>query len=377
MKQLDYIRGFCEAEFPGSISAIESGEVNGAVPKDVADHMRRTGLPGALVPASSGGRGLSAVQALRIAVGLGSASASVAVAFAMHSFSVATVASLEEDESRGTLKRVATENLLMCSAFSEGGHGQSLRQPSVAAVRSKDGYWLLNGSKKPCTLAENCDIVTAGIGVKSNSSQALHQLAFAVFDRDRDGISSRPFWGNDVIQGAGSDELVFRNVKVSDRDIYLIDSQTAKSDRLDILGTAWFTLVLIGGYAGVALATIEQLYRLGRGKTESRAAALAAAAGDIESVLLASETISQSIDTRIGYDTLYSILQTRYTLERTLTRHRQELERLAGGSEFIRPSTLTTRTRSTQALQFHPPFWRDQFSEINRFREEGKTFGFL
>ena len=217
MKQLDYIRGFCEAEFPGSISAIESGEVNGAVPKDVADHMRRTGLPGALVPASSGGRGLSAVQALRIAVGLGSASASVAVAFAMHGFSVATVASLEEDESRGTLKRVATENLLMCSAFSEGRHGQSLRQPSVAAVRSKDGYWLLNGSKK----------------------------------------------------------------------------------------------------------------------------------------------------------------QTRYTLERTLTRHRQELERLAGGSEFIRPSTLTTRTRSTQALQFHPPFWRDQFSEINRFREEGKTFGFL
>ena len=64
----------------------------------------------------------------------------------------------------GAAGGIATNNLLVSSGFAEGRPGQGILVPTMTATAAEGGY-LVNGSKKPCSLSRSMDLLTASVGV--------------------------------------------------------------------------------------------------------------------------------------------------------------------------------------------------------------------
>jgi alkylation response protein AidB-like acyl-CoA dehydrogenase len=116
---------------------------------------RKLGGPGLLIPARFGGRGASPLDAARVQIAIGARSPSLAVATTMHHFTIATVMAINAAQpgpEAEMLASVAQENLYVASGFAEGRTGVSIQTSFLAVKRSGTGY-IVNGSKKPCSLS--------------------------------------------------------------------------------------------------------------------------------------------------------------------------------------------------------------------------------
>ena len=119
--------------------------------------------PGLLIPVEFGGRGASALNAVRIQRAIASRSPSLAVATTMHHFTIATVLAISPDDPGAEvelLSAVGHGNLIIASGFAEGKTGVSI-QTSALSVRETTGGFILNGGKKPCSLSHSMDFFTA------------------------------------------------------------------------------------------------------------------------------------------------------------------------------------------------------------------------
>src|SRR5262249_16005252 len=132
---------------------------------------RRHGGPNLLVPAGYGGIGATALDAVRVQRALGAAAPSMTVATMMHHFSIGTLYAVADAVGGDSglddllLKRVASERMLVASGFAEGRTNQGILAPQVEAVPTDGGY-LITGSKKPCSLANSMDLLTASVGIR-------------------------------------------------------------------------------------------------------------------------------------------------------------------------------------------------------------------
>src|SRR6266545_7977660 len=128
---------------------------------------REAGGPGLLVPAEHAGLGADPVQAVRVQRAIGARCPSLAVATTMHHFSVATLVEtsrLSTGFEWALLEGIAEQGLLVASGFAEGRPGQGILAPTVQAMRVDGGY-LVNGSKKPCSLSASMDLLTASVAL--------------------------------------------------------------------------------------------------------------------------------------------------------------------------------------------------------------------
>lgn len=314
---------------------------------------RESGGAGALIPAEHGGLGLTAYESVRLTAEIGRLSPSLAVAATMHNFSVAGLVALAKNADNFEwllLDAVANDRLLMCSAFAEGRSEAGVFSPALRGVRQGD-QWSVSGSKKPCSLAADCDIVTASLGLREEDGS--DQLGVAVFSAQLPGVSSRPFWGSPLLAGARSDELLLQNVLIDDIAILRPEMVSGSPlDSLQTVGLIWFTILIAGGYLGAAARLVNRLLYTQRGSAHDRARLirhLQAAASGLDGV-------AAELDTGIsGHPTLGRALLVRYTVESELKLITDLAVELLGGIDFISGFDSQYILAAVRALQFHPP----------------------
>ncbi|WP_221351178.1 acyl-CoA dehydrogenase family protein [Streptomyces beigongshangae] len=358
MRSLDFARAVCEHHHPGLVKALE--EVPYAERErpgsPVIKLFRACGGVGLLVPGDYGGQGADPLTAIRVQRAIGSLSPSLAAAATMHHFTAAMLYALAAERGRLTdaqvdlLRAVVPGQRLMASGWAEGRTRANVLTPSVTA-RPVDGGYVLTGAKKPCSLSRSMDLLTASIAVPGGDGTP--ELAVALVPASSPGLSVHPFWGNEVLAGAESDEVRLADVFVPEELVV----RTAADDphRLDDLqtaGFAWFELLISAGYAGATSALVQRLLERGAGSAEDRADLVVeceSAFGLLEGAARAAR------DEEPGEATVAGVLVARYSAQDALVRIAQRALELLGGMDFIRSFDTAHLAASVRPLSFHPP----------------------
>ncbi|WP_027658999.1 acyl-CoA dehydrogenase family protein [Salinispora fenicalii] len=308
--------------------------------------------PALLVPAAHGGRGASLLTATRVQRAIGARSPSLAVATTMHHFSVASlveVAAASTGMEWMLLAAIARDNLLVASGFAEGRAGQGILAPTMSAVE-RNGVVVLNGTKKPCSLARSMDLLTASVNLPGDDGDA--RLAVAVVPASTPGVSVQPFWNTPVLAGAESDEVVLTNVEVP-QDL-VVRTELADGDQLDQLqtvGFVWFELLMSASYLGAVTTLAERLLAADRADTWVSAQV----ANTVRAATLLLEGTAAATVGHIGEQHLADALVCRYAVQDAITQVLDLAVEGLGGMEFISSGDVAYLTGACRALALHPP----------------------
>ncbi|WP_432093086.1 acyl-CoA dehydrogenase family protein [Streptomyces sp. bgisy100] len=315
---------------------------------------REAGGAGLLVPAQNTGIGADPLQAVRVQRAVGARCPSLAVATTMHHFSVA---SLVETAKHGAgfewmlLEAIVGKRMLLASGFAEGQTGQSILRPAIRAER-RGGEVVLNGSKKPCSLAHSMDLLTASVEMTDDSGES--RLAVAIVPADADGVSVRPFWRSTVLAGAESEEVVLQDVALDPQMVVLTEvGADAVLDSLHIAGFLWFELLMTAGYLGTASALVERVLRHGRAPASVRAELVT----DLGAAMLAVEAVARTMreSQTWGEGLLTDALTARYAAQDAIGRTTRTALETLGGMSFISSDEGTYLASAAAGLNFHPP----------------------
>ncbi|GKQ35348.1 acyl-CoA dehydrogenase family protein [Streptomyces sp. A012304] len=358
MRSLMSARAVCERHHPGLLTALENlpfaeREAPGS---PVTALFRDHGGAGLLVPEEYGGDGADILEAIRVQRALGSVSPSLAAAAAMHHFTVAMLYELAGGDGRLTpaqtklLHQIAPERLLLASGWAEGRTQQNILIPSVTATPTEGGF-LLNGSKKPCSLARSMDLLTASIAVPG--ADGTPELALALLPADSPGLSVHPFWGNEVLAASESDEVRLADVLVPEELVVrTVPEAPHLLDDLQTTGFIWFELLICAGYAGAATALAATVLERERGGAQDRAAL----AVRVESAFALLEGAARAVrDGLAGEAAVAEVLVARYAAQEALVRAADQALELLGGIDFVRGGDHTRLADSVRPLAFHPP----------------------
>jgi alkylation response protein AidB-like acyl-CoA dehydrogenase len=317
---------------------------------------RAGGGPGLLVPQEHRGIGASACAALQVQRAIGSIAPSLGVATTMHHFSVATLVESWRHERRHEwmlLQAIAERRLLLASGFAEGTHGQGVFRPTMRGRRS-NGVVLINGSKRPCSLARSMDILTASVIIESGQADGTDEFAIALVSAHLPGIEIAPFWATPLLAGAQSDAVTLRDVAVEEELVLELGSAEQPAfDSLQAAGFLWFELLITATYVGIASALVERLLRSGGGDASARIGAVA----ELESSMAALEGIARQIDNGAvaQADLLSKALLCRYSTQDAIDRATALAVEHLGGMAFIGSSDIGYLSAASRALAFHPP----------------------
>ncbi len=316
---------------------------------------REAGGPGLLVPRDHLGSGATAVEAVQVQRAVGSRAPSVAVAVTMHHYSVATfmafLAETPQSNDWLLLDAVAEGNLLVASGFAEGRTGRGIQQPTMDARPTASGF-VLNGTKKPCSLSQSMDMMTASLLVPSRDGDG-QKLAVALIPASSDGIERTPFWSSPILAAAESHAVTLHDVEVPDRLVFRSITQTG--ERLDIVQTSssvWFELLISAAYLGVASRLVALVLTAERGTDNERASLVA----DLETSAAAIERLAHGLDVDgASEELLVRALLCRYSTQGAIARTTAQAVELLGGIAFIGSPEVAYLYAAAQCLSFHPP----------------------
>lgn len=358
MRSLDQARAVCEQYHPGLLKALSDlplaeRERPGS---PVVALFRTHGGVGLLVPDGYGGPGAGPLDAVRAQTAVGSVSPSLAAAAAMHHFTAAMLFSLAGErgglapEQEKLLHRIVPEQKLMASGWAEGRTQQNVLVPAVTA-RPVEGGFLLSGSKKPCSLAASMDLLTASIAVPGPSGEP--ELALALVPSDAPGMSVHPFWGNDLLAAAESDEVRLTDVFVPTGMVVRTSSDDPhRLDDLQTAGFIWFELLISAGYVGAAAALVATVVERERGSDTERAALAVQCEAALAHLTGAARAVTGGMR---GEEAVAAVLVARYTVQDALPAITARALELLGGLDFIRSSEHSLLAAAARPLAFHPP----------------------
>jgi alkylation response protein AidB-like acyl-CoA dehydrogenase len=308
-----------------------------------------------LVPESHGGLDASPLDAARVIRALAAQAPSMTVATMMHHFSLGTLFAVAElvDESGLedlVLRRVVDERLLVASGFAEGRTAQGILSPTMRAEVVPGGY-VVNGSKKPCSLSKSMDLLTASVAVPQPDGTSA--MGLLMLPADTPGVSIHPFWSTFALAGAESNEVRLTDVLVTPDQIIAPDPALADAmTQLTTVGLIWFQMTVCATYTGIASALVERVLNRARGSVTDRAAL----AVKIESAAALTEGLARRImDGETDNDALASSLVTRYAVQDTILTAVNQAVELLGGMAFIGSYDVAYLAAASQAIAFHPP----------------------
>jgi alkylation response protein AidB-like acyl-CoA dehydrogenase len=308
-----------------------------------------------MVPAVYGGLDASALDAARVVRALGAVAPSMTVATMMHHFSLGTLFAVAETVKDSgleeiLLRRVVEDRMLVASGFAEGRPGQGIFTPGMTA-RPVDGGYLINGSKKPCSLARSMDLLTASVGLPmADGSTAMGLL---MLPARTPGVSIHPFWSTFALAGAESQEVRLTDVLVTPEHIIQPDPEFAvQMEKLTTVGLIWFQMTVCAAYTGVASALVERVLEGGRGSVTERAGL----AVRIESAAALTEGLARRVmDGETDNDTLATALVTRFAVQDAVSAATSQAVELLGGIAYIGSSDVAYLAAAAHAIAFHPP----------------------
>lgn len=308
------------------------------------------------VPESYGGLDASPLDTARVVRALAAQAPSMAVATMMHHFSLGTLFAVAElvgadsDLEELLLRRVVDERLIVASGFAEGRTAQGILSPTMAAVEVPGGY-LVNGSKKPCSLSRSMDLLTASVGIaQPDGSTAMGLL---MLPADTPGVSVHPFWSTFALGGAESNEVRLTDVLVPPEQVIAPDPTLAEAmDQLTTVGLIWFQMTVCAAYTGIASALVERVLQRSRGSITDRAAL----AVKIESAAALTEGLARRIMAgETDNDTLATALVTRFAVQDAITASVSQAVELLGGMAYIGSCDVAYLAAASHAIAFHPP----------------------
>lgn len=313
---------------------------------------RESGGAGLLIPREYAGCGATALEAVRVQRAIGSRSPSLAVATTMHQFSVVTLVEMARQKGGPELlllEAIARQRLLVASGFAEGRSGCGILAATMRARPTPDGF-VVNGSKKPCSLTYSMDLLTASAVVEGEGGTP-EASAVLLVPAQSPGIERRPFWSHAVLGGAESDEIILRDVLVP-KQLAWVGIIGDDMDPIQICGFLWFELLIAASYLGMASALAERVLVAQRGHESDRmllGVELEGAMAALEGVarwMMAGET---------GHEVLGRMLYVRYSVERAVERATDLAVALLGGMAFIQSGEISYLLSASRGLAFHPP----------------------
>lgn len=358
MRSLDLARSVCERFHPGLLKELDQIPYNDRERRGspVIDLFRIHGGVGLLIPEEYGGHGADALDALRVQLALGAVSPSLVAAVSMHHFTIAMLYSLAvkkgrlTDEQTALLRRIVPDQQVMASGWAEGRTAQNILKPAVTARPVRDGF-LLTGAKKPCSLSRSMSLLTASVAIHGDDGEP--ELALALVPADAPGLTVHPYWGNDLLAGAESEEVRLEDVFVPAGMVVRAGADDPhRLDDLQSAGFVWFELLISAGYAGGALALVEQVLERERGSVAERASL----AVDMETAVALLEGVARATGPEPGdEESVARVLVARYAVQNALPDIASRALELLGGLDFIRGSVPAQAAAALRALAFHPP----------------------
>lgn len=356
MRTLDDARALTEAYLPGLLSKLaqqplarlESRESNAIA------IFKAAGGPGLLIPKAYSGLAASPLDAVRVSRALGASAPSLAVATTMHHFSMATLFTLAESIKNSgmewaLLEGIASQNLLMSSAFAEGRPGYGILKPTMTAT-SRDGGYVVNGSKKPCSLSKSMDFMSASVAIEG--AESASPLSIALIPADSDGLSVREFWTSEILAGAESEEVHLDNVFLDERLIMQTEvTSSGELDELQTVGLIWFEMLIASSYLGMASALVEKVFKSEK-STHSERAEIGTKI-EIAATLL--DGIARMLDDDASDSTLSKALVSRYGAQQLIVEVADLCVEILGGVNFIKTPEIAYLATACRCLAFHPP----------------------
>ncbi|MFI1764507.1 acyl-CoA dehydrogenase family protein [Streptomyces sp. NPDC020800] len=357
IRAMQSAREACDKALPGLAEQLEHrplAELE-APGNDALQVFRAAGGPGLLVPATYGGAGATALEAVRVTRALGALSPSLAVATAMHNFSVASLVALVASADAGGLEwmlieGIARDGLLVASGFAEGRAGARILDSAVTATPVEGGF-LVNGTKKPCSLSRSMHLLTAGVALPGPDGGS--ELGVALVPAESPGITRRPFWGSPFLAGAESDEVELENVHVPEELMLRPQVELGTGlDTLQTVGFVWFELLVTAAYTGAVGRLAEAALRSGRGSATDRAALITG----VEAAAGLAENVAHTVDAQVvGNPELGAALTARYAVQEMLVGTADLAAELLGGLAFAASPDTGHLLAVSRALAFHPP----------------------
>jgi len=314
---------------------------------------RSAGGPALLIPREAGGKGANPLQAARIQRALGSRSPSLGVAATMHNFTIATLVEFSifgaDESSAALMSSIAENNLLMASGFAEGRPGTNILAATMKARATPDGGYVISGSKKPCSLSQSMDLLSASV-VLENPSDGSSRRALVLVPADAPGIERRPFWKSQVITGSESDEVILDEVPIPG-DFLFFPGAEEHLDPVEVAGYLWFQLLVSSSYLGAASALVERVIAAGRGGPSERTLL----GIEVEGAMEALEGIARLMMSEPKPQILPRALLVRYAVQAAIERSAMLAAELLGGMAFIGAPDVAYLLGASRALAFHPP----------------------
>lgn len=304
-----------------------------------------------LVPRECGGRGASAIDAVRFQRALGALAPSAAIATTMHHYKIAAlggVARSGDAHARLILEDLAVGAKLMASGGAESIPGRDLRTLGSWAVRNDDGY-RVTGLKRPCSLSAQMDVMSLMVELRAPDGTP-EGFAQAFVAADGEGLSREPFWESPVFLAAQSHAVRLDAVQTPADRVFPLRGEVGLRFATDCY--AWFQLLIAASYLGVAScvadATVPARRAATRGWSDAAAGLRELEDGLIEAALCFDEGGS-------AVDRLNLAVSARDRIEDEIGVLGGRLLRAAGGAAFAKTGFYTTLTGALNAIAFHPP----------------------
>ncbi|NTF08865.1 acyl-CoA/acyl-ACP dehydrogenase [Agrobacterium rubi] len=201
-----------------AIAARHADDVDAAArfPTEAIDALRAERLLGIQVPIHLGGESASIAQIADICCVLGQSCSATAMIFAMHHIKASSLVEHGEDSEwhTGFMRRVASEQLLLASATTEGGIGGNMRN-SICAIEV-DG--------PDCALEKDATVISYGmhadailITSRANAAAAPADQVMTVFLKDQYTLERTHIWNTLGMRGTCSDGFLFKGAAPSEQ----------------------------------------------------------------------------------------------------------------------------------------------------------------
>ncbi len=327
--------------------------------------LREGGWPGLPVPEKFHGGGLSLVECCAIQRVLATADPALAVAVNMHLFSVGLMVEhwrRRTDTSWLLLEAIATQSRLVASAFAEPNLGGSTTRSTMRA-EPVDGGWRVSGRKRPCSLAEEADLVCLQVQTTSEPSQVL----VALLPTTAPGLRVVKDWDTLGMRGSASNTLVIEDCFIPKELVFYQAPAGSEDDDVFAAGIIWFALTSTACYLGVARAAMSEAASLLRalriahlGQSRAFLPSYQATVGDAVAEVLALEAAcaeaARRMDSGADPGTLVaSVLAVKQQAVRVVPMFVGALAEACGGASYARSLPLERLWRDAQAIRFHPP----------------------
>lgn len=184
-------------------------DTEGRFPKEAVDALREEKLLGIQVPVHMGGEGATMLELADICSILGQACSATAMIYAMHHIKASSLVEHGEESQwhSAFMRRLASEQLLLASATTEGGIGGNLRN-SICAIEVDGDICRLEKDATVISYGSEADAIL--ITSRNNKDAAPSDQVMTVFLKDQYSLERTHVWDTLGMRGTCSDGFLFK-----------------------------------------------------------------------------------------------------------------------------------------------------------------------